>query len=136
MKKLFSVLKYCKDYKTSTILNIIFNILFAVFSAATLALIVPFLDLLFKTDDSGIEKNILNGAPSFEFSATFLQDLSTYYLSNLIQLYGKGETLVYICIAVFIITLFKNVSRYLAMFFIATIRNGVVRDLRNKIYKK
>ncbi|MBL7916822.1 MAG: hypothetical protein JNM96_00395, partial [Bacteroidia bacterium] len=50
MRKLFLALKYTKDYKAYTGLNILFNILFAVFSAITLALIAPFLDLLFKYD--------------------------------------------------------------------------------------
>jgi subfamily B ATP-binding cassette protein MsbA len=35
-----------------------------------------------------------------------------------------------------VLTFFKNICRYLAMFFIAPIRNGVVRDLRNKMYAK
>jgi subfamily B ATP-binding cassette protein MsbA len=136
MKKLFSVLKYCRYYKTSTVLNIIFNILYAVFSVATLTLIVPFLDLLFNTETSGIKDIIAQGPPPFSFTGSYLQKLSTFHLSTQIDLHGKSETLIIICIAVFIITFFKNISRYLALFFIATIRNGVVRDLRNRIYNK
>ncbi|MDI1355034.1 MAG: ABC transporter ATP-binding protein [bacterium] len=136
MKKLFSVLKYCRYYKTSTVLNIVFNILYALFSAATLALIVPFLDLLFKTNDNGIISILLSGPPHFEFSPAYLQKLSSYNLALLITLGGKANALIIICVAVFVITFFKNIFRYLAMFFIATIRNGVVRDLRNKIYRK
>jgi len=56
MKKLFSVLKYTKNYKGYTALNIIFNILFAILSASILALIAPFLDLLFKNNIDGIQK--------------------------------------------------------------------------------
>ena len=49
---------------------------------------------------------------------------------------GKMKALIIICVIVFVMTFFKNLFRYFAMFFIAPIRNGVVRDLRNKMYKK
>src|SRR5688572_8784545 len=111
MKKLFSVLKYCKYYKTSTVLNIIFNILYALFSVATLAFIIPFLDLLFNKESSSYQEIINQGPPSFSFKASYLQGLSTFHLSDLIYTYGKSDTLIIICIAVFIITFFKNISR-------------------------
>jgi ATP-binding cassette, subfamily B, bacterial MsbA len=136
MKKLFSVLKYTRNYKGYTVLNIIFNILFAIFSAATLALIGPFSELLFKSDFASVLLISLKGAPEFSFSSRFIQDFSSYWLAALIISKGKIYTLTVICLSVFGLTLFKNISRYLAMFFIAPIRNGVVRDLRNKLYNK
>ena len=138
MKKLFSVLKYTKNYKGYTALNIFFNILFAVFSAATLALIAPFIDLLFKNDDPALGLILLNGPPDFSLStsvSTYFQQLISYYLAALIVQAGKAKALMLICIAVVILTFIKNLSRYMAMFFIAPIRNGVVRDLRNKMYR-
>lgn len=138
MKKLFSVLKYTQNYKGYTFLNIIFNVLFAVLSAATLALIAPFIDLLFRSNDSGLLLILSNGAPEFSLSSSssFIQHFSNYYLAALIVYKGKVQALLLICLAVFVLTFFKNICRYLAMFFIAPIRNGVVRDLRNKMYKK
>ncbi len=136
MKKLFSVLKYCRDYKTSTGLSIFFNILFALFSVATMALIAPFLDLLFQKTEGKLLEIIQQGLPPFSFSGAYIQSFMAYELSLLIIKYGQSQTLVVICIAVLIITFFKNLCRYLAMFFIAVIRNGVVRDLRKKIYSK
>lgn len=136
MKKLFSVLKYTKDYKAHTLLNITFNILFAVLSAATLALIAPFVDLLFKNNNAQLLVILAKGEPQFSFSSSYFQNLSNYYLAAFIIQQGKAKALIVICLAVFVLTFFKNVCRYLAMFFIAPIRNGVVRDLRNKMYKK
>jgi ABC-type multidrug transport system fused ATPase/permease subunit len=136
MKKLFSVLKYTKNYKGYTFLNVFFNVLFAVFSAATLALIGPFSELLFKTDMFALVQISQQAPPEFNFSSRFFQTFSSYYLAALIVLKGKTYTLVLICIAVFVLTFFKNLCRYFAMYFIAPIRNGVVRDLRNKIFKK
>lgn len=136
MKKLFSVLSYTKNYKGYTVLNIIFNVLFAVLSAATLALIAPFIDLIFKNNDAGLLIILSNGAPEFSFTSSYFQNFSNFYLAALIVGKGKAQALILICVAVFVLTLFKNICRYLAMFFIAPIRNGVVRDLRNKMYKK
>lgn len=136
MRKLFGVLKYARNYKGYTVLNIIFNILFAVFSAATLALIKPFIELLFNTNSGSLEELIRKGPPPFSLSSSFAEGFSDYWLAVLISVNGKTMALVYICLAVFALTFFKNLCRYLAMFFIAPIRNGVVRDLRNKLYDK
>ena len=136
MKKLFSALKYTTNYKGYVTLNIIFNILFALFSAATLLLIASFIDLLFKTDPLDIVKIGLSPQPEFSFTSNYFSAASKFYLTGLIISIGKPEALMLICIAAFVLTFFKNICRYLAMFFIAPIRNGVVRDLRNKMYKK
>lgn len=136
MKKLFSVLGYTRDYKTQTVLNIIFNILFAVLSAATLALIAPFLELLFKNNNESLLLILAQGPPEFSLSSGFFQNFSSYYLAGLIVTTSKAKALMIICFAVFVLTLFKNVCRYFAMYFIAPIRNGVVRDLRNRMHKK
>jgi subfamily B ATP-binding cassette protein MsbA len=136
MKKLFSVLKYTKNYKGYTAANIVFNVLFAVFSALVLALIAPFLDLLFKYNDIDIQNIISKGIPNFSFSSNYFQNFSNYYLAILIIKTSKAKALMIICIAVFILTFLKNIFRYMAMYFIAPIRNGVVRDLRNKMHKK
>ena len=80
MKKLFSVLKYTKGYKGYTTLNVIFNILFAILSASILALIAPFLDLLFKKDDLGIYTIVAQGLPEFSLSSNYFQGFSNYYL--------------------------------------------------------
>ncbi|MBK7667370.1 MAG: hypothetical protein IPJ32_08520 [Sphingobacteriaceae bacterium] len=51
MGKLFSVLKYIKGYWSYASLNIAFNVLFSILSVFSIALIIPFMDLLFKTDN-------------------------------------------------------------------------------------
>lgn len=137
MKKLFSVLKYARNYKSYTAFNVVFNILFAVFSAATLALLIPFTELLFKSDDYQLSTIIAGGRPRVGLQETNnLQDITRYWLALLITEKGKLSALILICLSVLILTFFKNLCRYLAMFFVAPIRNGVVRDLREKLYRK
>lgn len=138
MKKLFSVLKYTKNYKGYLTANVSFNILFAVFNAVSLTLAMPFLKLLFEETnlmETGLI--LLKGKPEFSLSADYIKDISNFYLAGLVVTQGgKIKALIIICIIIFVMTFFKNMFRYLAMFFIAPIRNGVVRDLRNKMYKK
>ena len=136
MKKLFSALKYTRDYKGYVVANIIFNILFAIFSAATLLLIASFIDLIFKTDPADIFKMGLSPEPVFSFTSNYFSQASKYYLAAMVVYFGKAEALMFICVVAVLLTLFKNLFRYFAMFFIAPIRIGVVRDLRNKMYKK
>lgn len=136
MKKLFLVLKYTKNYKGYTAANIVFNIFFAILSALVLALIAPFLDLLFKYNELDIQNFVTKGLPDFSFSSNYFQGFSNYYLAVLIIKTSKAKALMLICILVFVLTFLKNICRYMAMYFIAPIRNGVVRDLRNKMHKK
>lgn len=136
MKKLFSVLKYTRDYKGYTGLNILFNILFAVFSVFSISLTIPFLELIFKKDVSDYQTIVNEGIPAFNISMKGVTDWAYYHMSLIIIEQGKAHALMLICITVFIATLFKNASRYFAMYFLAPIRNGVVKDLRNKMMRK
>jgi ATP-binding cassette, subfamily B, bacterial MsbA len=136
MKQLFSVLKYTKGYKKYVVLNIVFNILFAIFSALTLALVAPFIQLIFKSDLLALNTLVNEGLPSFSMSGDYFNKAFNFLFAKLIVLKGKEGALILICCAVVVVTFLKNLSRYLAMYFIAPIRNGVVRDLRNKMYKK
>jgi ABC-type multidrug transport system fused ATPase/permease subunit len=136
MKKLFSVLKYTKDYKNYTALNILFNIFFAIFSVFSISLTIPFLELIFKNDAASYQTIIDKGLPVFNFGMKGITDWAYYQMALLIILQGKAHTLMLICFVVFIATFLKNMSRYFAMFFLAPIRNGVVRDLRNRMMKK
>jgi subfamily B ATP-binding cassette protein MsbA len=136
MKKLFSVLKYTKDYKNYTALNILFNIFFAIFSVFSISLTIPFLELIFKNDAASYQTIIDKGLPVFNFGMKGITDWAYYQMALLIIVQGKAHTLMLICFVVFIATFLKNMSRYFAMFFLAPIRNGVVRDLRNRMMKK
>ena len=133
MRKLFSALKYIKNYRGNTALNILFNILFALFNAAVFALIQPFLELLFKSDSLKVAEIVLKGEPQFSASSSYFTEFMNFHLASLVLLEGKTGALILICLLVVLVTVLKNISRYLAMFFIAPIRNGVVRDLRNRM---
>lgn len=144
MKKLFSVLKYIHGYWGYASLNIFFNVLFSFFSVFSITLVIPFLDLLFQQNDKLIAYS-LKSAPSISLSASGVSEFFYYKMSTFITRYGtdataiskgKLEALLFVCFSVAILIFCKNLFRYMAMFFLAPIRNGVVRDLRNKLMKK
>ena len=110
-------------------LNILFNILFAVFSLFSLAMIIPFLNVLFS------QPTEYHQLP-WNFSVKVLFSNFNYFLSQFIVEHGKLEAIELIVALVVVMFFFKNLFRYLAMYFIAPIRNGVVRDLRNRMYEK
>ncbi len=136
MKKLFSVLKYTKDYKKYTALNILFNIFFSIFSVFSISLVIPFLELIFKDDVAKLQAIVDKGLPELSFSLKGITDWGYYQMCLMVIEQGKAQTLLVICLVVFFATLLKNASRYFAMYFLAPIRNGVVKDLRNKMMRK
>jgi ATP-binding cassette, subfamily B, bacterial MsbA len=136
MKKFFGVLRYVKGYWNYAALNIVFNILSVIFSLFSIAMLFPFLQVLLLGNDTSRQETILKGVPSFHLSAASITDNVNYYLSLVIRDQGPIMALVMICLFVIANIFLKNLFRYLGMFFIAPIRNGVVRDMRNKMYDK
>lgn len=134
MTGIFHALKYMGNYKKYVSLNIISNMLFAVTSSSVLILVAPFLDLLFKYSEEEVQGILSSSLPPFEWKTESLNLGIKYYLATLIQAGGKPLALIYMCIVVWLLTFLKNLFRYSAMYFIAPIRNGVVYDLRNKMY--
>ncbi|GIV26229.1 MAG: antibiotic ABC transporter ATP-binding protein [Bacteroidia bacterium] len=132
--KLFAAIKYLKGYWHYAILNIISNILFSIFSVVSITLVIPFLDVLFQPES--FFQSILQSAPELKLNSDSIKQFIQFKLSEFIVHYGKEQVLIGICILVFVLTFLKNLFRYLAMFFIAPIRNGVVRDLRNQLMNK
>jgi len=136
MKNLFRVLRYATNYKGYALLNILFNIVSTIFSVFSLTMIIPFLDLIFLRNAVDYEKYLSMGDPSFEFSIDYITQKFYYTLSSIISTGDKADALVFLCILIITMIFFKNLCRYLALFYIAQIRNGVMRDIRNDMYEK
>lgn len=111
-------------------MNILFNLLSVFFDLISVLLFIPFLKVVFQ------EQMAYPELPEPSFSLGYAESWFNYQLVDYITLHGKSQTLLVICTAVGVAFLLKNMCRYLGMFFIAVIRNGVVRDIRNNIYEK
>lgn len=124
------VLPYIKPYRVNAFLNIILNILGSVFSLFSLVLLVPFLGILFDSQKLILEE------PEFAYTSKAILNYFYYYMSQIIITEGKIKALMYVSIFVLATILFKNLFIYFANFFMAPLRNGIVKDIRNKIYNK
>lgn len=102
------------------------NLMMALFTVISIPALQPFLQLLFERDAPDISPERLNP----------LEALSRDFFSAMIAQYGRSTTLAWVCAAIVVVFFGKNLFRYLAMYFIAPLRNGIVRDLRAQINEK
>jgi ABC-type multidrug transport system fused ATPase/permease subunit len=96
----------------------------------------PFLKVLFSNNPNEMGEIVNKGKPVFRFSTDGVVDFINYIMAKAAMVNGKLNVLVWICLFIIITVFLKNLFRYLAMYFLAPIRNGVVRDIRNKIFNK
>jgi len=131
MKGLIGLLKrFIPPYKGWAISNIIFNILGAIFGAFSFLALSPILGILF-----GTQKLVTESVP-FSLSLGAIKQNLFYKMSMIIESEGYFQALYLIGIFMIVMVFFKVGFTYLASFCMVPLRNGVVRDLRNNIYKK
>lgn len=130
MNRFFILLSYVKPYWFNALLNGIFNIIGSIFSLFSLAMVIPFLGILFGTQEPVRESMPL------EFSINSIQHNFNYILTQQIDNNGPAAALLLVSIIVILTSLLKNLSIFLANYFMAPIRNGVIQDIRNKLYNK
>ena len=126
------ILQFAKPYKKYAVLNIVCNILYALFSTLSFLALIPVIEILFdKTKRITLE-------PQWEGWSNFKDYSVDYFYYNVSQQVADNElsALVYICAVVVILFFLKNIFGYLATFFITFLRNGVMRDVRDAIYDK
>lgn len=129
MKSFWRLLKYMKNYKVNVVLNIVSNILMSIFTAVSIPMVIPFFKILFGDEPEVIEKPVVT-------SVTSAVEYAKYLFSDSLQTNGQSKTLVYICVAIVIVYFLINIFRYLSLFFMVPVLNGIVRDIRNDLFSK
>lgn len=122
------LLGYMANYRSLVLLAIFCNVLTAVFTVVAVPLFQPFLNLLFEQVD------LVTEAPAALDSFQAFQQQMNFMLSEWILEKGKETALAYVCGFILLSFLLKNLFRYLALFFMSPVRNGIIRDLRNDLY--
>ena len=130
MKKFLRILAYIKPYWVQALLNFISNLLVIAFSLFSFVMLVPFLNLLFGKEE------LVTIRPEFHLNAESLLTYLNYYISQIIITQGKISALMFICFFLLGSFFFRNLFRFLAMFFLVKVRVSAVRDLRNEMYHK
>lgn len=133
MKELFKILtRFVPPYKKYLILNIFFNLLTAILTLFSFALIIPILQMLFKINEATYV--------FMEWGSGSMKDVVVnnfyYYVQMIIENWGQSVALASLAIALVVMTAFKTGAAYLSSYFLIPIRSGVVRDIRNLIYEK
>lgn len=125
------ILRYAKPYRTSGILNITFNILFALFGALSFVSLIPMLDVLFDKTQAITEEPVWTGIQN---GMDYLKGYLGYYVTT--QTESKEQALIVVIALVLSLFFLKNLFGYLGMYFIAYLRNGVLKDIRDDLYAK
>ncbi len=133
MKDFLKILRrFVPPYKYYLILNILFNILAAVLTIFSFAVIIPILEILFKINEQTYVYMEWGSASMKEVAVNNFN----YFFSRMIELHGAGFTLLILGVLLIVMTFLKTGVSYLSSYFMIPIRSGVVRDIRNFVYQK
>ena len=126
------IIHYARPYISYAGLNVFFNILYALFSALAFVSFIPMLDVLFQQTNTNPPQPQYNGLSDIK---NYIQDLLNYQVAQLLA-EDVDKTLIFVIGLVLVLFFLKNLFNYFALYFIAFLRNGVLKDLRNSLYKK
>ena len=126
------ILKYGLDYTYYGVLNIVFNILYAIFSALAFVSFIPMLDVLFKQTKEVYIEPEYSGISNIR---EYLKDYFNYYISRQLET-DISSTLILVVGIVIFFFLMKNLFNYLALYNITFVKNGLLKNLRGKLYSR
>lgn len=137
MFKIFSIFKrFIPPYKKYVIWSIVFNFLSTIFSLFSFAAIIPVLQILFgikKLDASYVEWSWSDSLTDLTAAA---QNNLSYHFQQIIENTDVSLTLLYLGLFLIFMTALKTGSAYIAVRMTIPLRTGIVRDLRNTLYRK
>ena len=122
---------YAWVYKKYFILNIISNIFYAFFGTLSMISLFPMLKVLFNQTKQLVEPPVWENIGEL---ANYVENYLNYFVTTK-KADGSDDVLIFMVGIIIATFLLKNIFNYLSMFFITYLRNGVVKDIRNDIYK-
>ena len=128
--------RFIPPYKKYVFLSLLFNLLTTFFSLFSFAAIIPLLNMLFKTTEALRTYQVWTWDDKFKVIVSGIQNNLSYSVQQFIALVGPSAALLYIGLFLVIMTALKVGTAYLGAHFLIPIRTGVLRDLRNQLYKK
>ena len=127
------ILQYAKPYKLYAVLNIIFNIFYAIFSALSFYVLMPLLQVIFGEDQN---KEIIEPVyKGFTSLGEYMNDYFSFFMMNKVGDDQEKKLLIVIALILIVIIL-KNIFSYLGFYAITFLKNGVLKDIRNDLYQK
>lgn len=133
MKELISLLRrFVPPYKKYLILNIFFNLLAAVLTLFSFAVIIPILEMLFKVKEA-VYTYMPLGSGSIK---DVIMNNFYFYTQEAIDRWGQSTTLALLAVLLVVMTALKTGTTYLSSYFVIPMRSGIVRDIRNYVFDK
>ncbi len=124
--------RFAGPYKWNIVWSVVFNFLTMFFTIFSFAFIMPILKILFNLDDT--HYHFMHwGEKAFH---EVLINNFYWYVTGLIGKIGADYTLALMALALVVATFVKVITAYFSEYFTIPLRNGVVRDIRNKMYAK
>lgn len=130
MEYLKRIAGYLKNYKLQIALILLVQLLYAVFSVFTLAMLVPFLQVLFN------QAEIVSELPKFSPDPRCLIDFFYYLMGRVIVRSGRSAALLFIACFMVGLSLLSNLCRYLGLHLLSGIRSGILYNMRDEFYRK
>jgi subfamily B ATP-binding cassette protein MsbA len=126
------ILRFALPYKGYIALNVVFNLLYAIFNALSFIALWPMLEVLFGGEKMPTKRPEYNGVGDF---LNYTLDSFRFTVGQHAQ--DDALKALMIVIGVLLISFFlKNLFNYCGVFFITYMRNGVVKDIQNALYAK
>ncbi|MCE2788780.1 MAG: ABC transporter ATP-binding protein/permease [Saprospiraceae bacterium] len=126
MNGFWQMMARIRDYRRDFTLSILSNILLSIFTIISIPLLIPFFQILFdRVQESGLPP-----------STSDINAWIKYYMARMISDYGRDNALMIVCCLLILVFFLKNTFRYSALYFMVPIRNGIIYDLRQRLFKK
>jgi subfamily B ATP-binding cassette protein MsbA len=130
MDEIKRVFSYINPYKWNIAKAVICNILYAFFSLFTLAMIVPFISVIFGLIEPIYVK------PNLTIDTQSWIDTLSYYITMIENSHGIYWALLFVSCLFLACSLLSNLFKYLYYFFITPINANTIKDIRNELYNK
>ena len=128
--------RFIPPYKKYVFLSLLANLLSTVFSLFSFAAIIPILQILFGVSKSNTTYQPWTWSDGLEHVYDAVRNNVSYWIETTILQQGADTALIYIALFLIVMTFLKVGTSYLGSFFVIPIRTGVLRDLRNQMYRK
>ena len=135
MKEFFQILRrFVPPYKRYLVMTVSFNILSAVLNIFSFAAIIPILQIIFKTEKAAAAPQLM--AWNWDNMKEVAANNMDYYVNALIADIGPTTTLLVLGLFLATMTFLKTGAYFLSSATVIPIRTGIVRDIRNQLYRK
>jgi len=137
MKELFAFLRrFVRPYRRNLVGSVAYNLLSAILNVFSFALIVPILRILFKISTETYDYIPFSQSEGIKEFFRLLKNNFFYKVTDFINQYGESKTLLILGLVLIVMTFFKTACYFGSAAVMVPLRNGIVRDIRKKIYDK